>query len=175
MQFAGKNVFPLVKADSLFHGYFMDAEGNVYSNKAHSQRLAALNGSRTPSGRYYTLNGRAYRADRLIAMAKQLPSFVMETGQATTPVIVSAPAAPNNQPLPVGRTKSAAAAVKAKGFLLAHVGPTDRLVFGTDPVLHLTRSTAVEEATRVASLKPGTKVVLLQIIASVVAGGTQWE
>jgi hypothetical protein len=175
MQIAGKNVLPLVKTDSLLQGYFMDAEGNVYSNKAHHGKLALLGGSRTPSGRYYTLNGRSFRADRLVTMAKQCPSFVMETSFATQPVIVQAPATANNQPLPSGRTRSAKQAAKDKGFVLAHIGPTDRLVFGTDPVLHLARSTAVAEAERVANLKPGTKILVLQIVGSVVTGGTQWD
>jgi hypothetical protein len=190
MQINGLNVFPLVKADSLLQGYFMDADGNVYSNKglAGGNRLSKLGGSRTQSGRYYTLNGRSFRADRLVTSAKQCPSFVIETaGTTVTPVIVSAPVAAwpmiggqgpataNNQPLPAGRTRSAKQAAKDKGFVLAHIGPTDRLVFGTEPVLHLARSTAVEEAERVANLKPGTKILVLQIVGSVTAGGTQWE
>ena len=45
-----------------------------------------------------------------------------------------------------------------------------RAADGSDPVFAMR-----EEAERIANLKPGTRVVLLQAVASVVAGGTVWN
>lgn len=175
MQLSGMNVFPLVKMDQFMNGYFIDKDGNVYSNKVSMRTLTKLTGSSTPSGRYYTLNKRTYRADSLIARAKQHPMFAQEVYPAAVAVAVqlatTAPAAVT----PANKSKSAAKLVAAKGFVLATVGPSDKLVFGTDPMFQLDLPTATTEAERIANLKPGTRIVVLQAVRSVVAGGTKWE
>jgi hypothetical protein len=168
------HVFPLVQMDSMLNGYFMDASGNVYSNKSlHSAGvLAKLSGSRQPSGHYYTLNKRAFRADDLIRRARAHKSFVFET---KVPISSTAIDAAVDGVVCMGRTKSAERAVAVKGYVIATIGPSDRFVFGTDPVLHVGESTVKEEAGRIAALKPGTEVVILKVHASVVAGGVTWK
>lgn len=178
MLIAGHNVFPLVHHSNLLAGYFMDKDGNVFSNKSPntSGNLTRLMGSRQPSGHYYTLNKRTYRADDLVHAAERHMRFTAET-QSMQEALANAlpPASAAAAQLPLGRTKSAKAAVAHKGYVLATVGPTDRFVFGTDPVLHTTETTAREEAARIATLKPGTEVVILKAVASVTAGATVWK
>lgn len=179
----GLNLFPLSKIDRYMEGYHMAVGGEIFSTRGNAKGLPTrLAGSSTGSGRYFVLNKRSFRHDALIHMAKKHKDWAQDTAM---------PAPPTAWPLPtpgvaqkstgnclagqVGRTKSATEATKEKGFLLATVGPTDKFVFSTDPVMHLHRATAVAEAERIATLKPGTKVVVLQIVASVVVGGARWE
>lgn len=177
MYISGLNVFPLVKMDQYMDGYFMDQAGTVYSNKlSRAGTLSKLSGSSTPSGRYYTLNKRTHRADDLVARAKRHPAFAVEVNPsavAATKAIVSQGGLPVT--LPCNKSKTASKLLSTKGYVLATVGPTDKLVFGTDPVFQLDEATAITEAQRIAMLKPGTRVVLLKAVKSVVAGGIKWD
>lgn len=172
MYLNGLHVFPLVKMDSTMHGYFMDGIGNVYSNKTArpGSAITKLAGTKQPSGHYFTLNKRTFRADDLIRKAKAHKEFASEIRD-----LVGVHSALVEDAVVNGRTKSAKRMISLKGYVLATVGPTDRFVFGTDPVLHVGESTAKEEAARIANLKPGTEVVILKVHASVVAGGVTWK
>lgn len=169
-------VFALAKLECYLNDYYMTRDGTVYSMKGG--KPARLSGSKTPSGLYYTLNKRTYRADDLRKRAMAHALFADATAEFAvgSPAPVKAVVSPGSLPQAApGRTKSATQAARLKGFVLATVGPTDKFVFGTDPVLHLTDVTAKQEATRIATLKPGTKVALLQIVGTVVVGGAVWE
>jgi hypothetical protein len=177
MNLSNMHVFPLVKMDQYMDGYFMDQAGNVYSNKtSRNGTLTKMGGSRTPSGTYYTLNKRTHRSDDLYARAKRHPAFAVEVNPSAV-AVAKAVMSQGGLPvaLPANKAKSAAKLVEVKGYVLATVGPTDRLVFGTDPVFQLDEVTATTEAQRIAMLKPGTRVVLLKAVKSVVAGGVKWD
>jgi len=176
MLIANQNVFALVKMDVTMSGYFMDKDGAIFSTK--SGLLKRMSGSRTPGGHYFTLNKRTHRLDVLVSMARNHAHFAIETGLAKTPAPVAVDVAVYQGGLPValqGRTRSAASAIRIKGWMLATVGPTDKLVFSTDAVFHLMEDTATEEAVRIATLKPGTEVVIMRVYKSVVAGGVTWK
>jgi hypothetical protein len=169
-------VFPLERVNSHLNGYYMDHHGHIYSTKKGN--LQRLSGTKQPSGHYYTLGGISYKSADLIRLARARNDFLKETDanapnllpQRPLPTAISTLGAAYN-----GRTKVASNAIAKKGYILATVGPTDRFVFGTDPVLHLEEGTAKEEAMRVATLKPGTEVVIFKVLASVVAGGVTWK
>lgn len=162
-------VFPLKTIDVYMDGYYMDKDGNVWSTKGRS--VAKMMGSSTPSGRYYTLNKRTHRADDLVRRARAHPDFPTQT----SPKIVEEslrrdiPAYANS-----GRTTHAQNAVASKGFVLATMNPSGKLVFGTEPMYHLTDVTARAEAERVASLT-GSEVVLLKIVGKVKVQKAVWE
>ena len=167
-------VFPLKSIDVYMDGYYIDRDGNVWSTKGRSGSAPTkLLGSTTPSGRYYTLNKRTHRADDVFRRARNHRDFIAETSPTTALTQVAtkatAPAA-----LPPGRTKSAKAAVQAKGFVLATLAPNDKLVFGTEPVFHLTPNTARAEAERIAGAT-GSEVVMLNIVGKVKVQKAVWE
>jgi hypothetical protein len=174
----GLYVFPLSKMDVTMYGYFMDKDGNIFSTK--SGMLKRMSGSRVPGGHYFTLNKRTYRQSFLISMARNNDHFALETRspKAAAPDVVKSVVIQGGRStmegLP-GRSKSAASAISARGWMLATVGPSDRLVFSTDAVFHLMETTANDEAVRIATLKPGTEVVIMRVIKSVVAGGVTWK
>lgn len=180
MQLSNMNVFPLVKHSNYLAGYFMSADGSVWSNKnSRNGTLTKLSGSRTPSGIYYTLNKRSYSASDLANAAKRHPAFAGEVApkavayaqSLVTPVVVTAHGA-----VPAGnKSRSAGKLLATKGFVIATVNDTDKLVFGTDPIFQLDEQTATTEAERIANLHPGKRVVLLKAYKSVVAGTTKWD
>lgn len=176
MQIKGlsNHVFPLKKIDIYAEGYFMDAVGRVFSTKNRGTPVM-LGGSVTPSGRYYTLNKRTYRSDDLFRKAMNHGDFKAETGQASPSLPVKGVVAQGGLPVALsGRTKSAREAVGAKGYMLATLNPQGKLVFGTDPVFHLTDTTAKEEAERIAG-ETGAEVVMLQIVGKVKVQKAVWE
>lgn len=179
MQLSGLNVFPLVKMDRYCDGYFMDVNGVVYSNKtSRNGTLTRMQGTRQPSGHYYTLNRRSYRADALVSQARRHAEFGKETSAVVPPVVLPR-AVVSQGGLPVqivgNKAQRASKLLESKGYVLATVGPSDKLVFGTDPVFQLDLATAEQEALRIATMKPGTTVVLLHAVKSVVAGGIKWN
>lgn len=165
------HLFPLSILDTFMSGYLMCEDGSVYSTKT-SDKPVRLNGSVTPSGRYYTLNKRTYRADDLLRRAKAHSRFHAETSSYVC--AAAAAAAPKHDPAPVGRTKSARQAASVKGFMLATIGVNDKLIFGTEPMLHLSDVTAKAEAERIA-VATGQEVVLLQIVGKVKMQKAVWE
>jgi hypothetical protein len=61
-----------------------------------------------------------------------------------------------------------------KAYLLATLTPTGKLVFGTDPMFHLSEPVARAEAERVATAS-GSEVVLLKIVGKVKVQKAVWE
>jgi hypothetical protein len=184
MMFGTLALFPLVRVSQYMADYFVDKDFNVYSVRMKNRNAPArLAGTVTPTGQHnYTLNKRTFSKSVIKNMAASHADFLRETGQvapawptAVSPGATHGPAAVPTTGLPVGRTRSAKKVVGGKGFMLATVGPSDKLVFGTDAVFHESVETAKEEALRVAGLKPGTEVVVLQVIASVSVGGAAWK
>lgn len=163
-------VFPLKNIDVYMSGYYMDREGGVWSTRRrHSAYPVKLAGSLTPSGRYYTLNGRTHRADDVFRRASQHKDFMTHTGGAAGAL----PAQLAKSDLQ-GRTASATEAVSKKGYLLATLTPTGKLVFGTTPMFHTSDVTAKAEAERVAGLT-GTEIVMLKIVGKVKVQKAVWE
>lgn len=161
----GAYLFSLAELDRTLAGYLMDKDGNVYSTK-HGPAPTRLHGTSTHSGRYYTLNKRTWKAADLVRRANAHPLFFKTPSAAPVHATVAG--------LPAGRTKSAKAAASVKGYLLASIGPTDKLVFGTDPVFHLSDTTAKAEAERIAG-ESGKEVVLLQVVGKVKVQKAVWE
>lgn len=162
-------VFPLVLASQFLDGYFVSSAGDIYSTRsARGQGAVRLSGSKTPSGRYFTLNKRTYRYDDVIRMARNHKDFAkhtVATGQAVYKPMATTPGV---------RTNSAQQAVASKGFVLATMNPNGKLVFGTEPMYHLTDKSARAEAERVATVS-GNEIVLLQIIGKVKVQKAVWE
>jgi len=161
-----QNVFPLTKIDALLSGYFMDVSGNVWSNRNGGARI--MQGSRQPSGRYYTLANRSFNADNLKARCTNHADWVAEILGSPSNTFVAKPAT-----LP-GRTTSAKEAIAKKSLVLATVGDNDRLHFATDPVFHDTLPQARTEAERIA-MAVGKKVVVLQVVGAVQIQKASWE
>lgn len=166
-------VFPLKTIDIYMDGYYIDRDGGVWSTKGRSgSSPTKLMGSTTPSGRYYTLNKRTHRADDVFRRARQHKDFITETGNT-----VGALPETRTQDLAgvlPGRSKSARQAVAVKGYVLATLSPNDKLVFGTDPMFHLTEPTAKAEAERIAS-NTGAEVVMLKVVGKVKVQKAVWE
>lgn len=169
MNFGARRLFPLVKADSTLVGYYIDAAGHVFSGKASGGDVSLMQGTGAgPVGtRRYTLNKRTHLGGDLLRKARVHKDWATETNTAGGGATI----APENLP---GRTKSALDAIADKGFLLATLS-NDRLVFGQEPVFHVSVDTARSEAERIAGQTPGTKVVMLQIVGSVQILGAKWD
>lgn len=161
-------VFPLSKANQYLHGYYMDSACRIWSTRAGKQPQPLL-GSQNPSGHYYTLNRQTYRSEQLVRLATSHRDYIAETSDAKTSSAQLATGVCLK-----GRTKSASAAATAKGYLLATLTPDDRLVFGTEPMFHMSDTTAKEEAERVAGTS-GREVVLLRIVGKVKVQKAVWE
>lgn len=168
MQVAGipTPVFPLTHVGPYLDGYFMADDGTVWSTRGRAGP-GRLQGSQTPSGRYYTLNKRTYRADVLWRQVRQHRDFARHT-TANEPTTIAQPAVDE------GRVRSVRAGVASKGYLLATLTPNGKLVFGTEPVFHVSEATAKAEAERVAGLT-GAEVVMLKVVGKVKVQKAVWE
>lgn len=171
----GVNVFPLRVTFGRLVDYFMDAGGNVYSTKRGP--LRALAGSRNGSGEIvYTLAGVSYSRRQLTKVAFAHADFKTETGGFGEAIAVAEAIDRKVGGAVVnGRTQNANQLVANKGYMIATVGPNSRLIFGSNPTFHVGESTVKAEAERIANLTPGTRVVILKVHASVVAGGVTWN
>ncbi len=185
----GHNLFPLNNIDPNANGYFMDTLGYIYSQRARKGQLTKLIGSITNSGHYYTLGGRTIRADDLTRNARNHKSWGAETSGISTEAadilnqIRARSTARKNADMPrtdilkiIDRTyaQNMNAAILNRGVLIASV-QDDKLLFGTNPRIHVGEESWKAEMQRFAKVAPGTKFVALQIITSVVAGGLKWE
>jgi hypothetical protein len=155
------------RADSL-DGYFITATGRIISTR--KEKPAFLQGSRTPSGHYYTLGGRSY-------CAGLLGLWLAAAGRQGIWPSSAEKVAPSTEPrLPPGRTLDPQEAITGGGYVLATV-QDGRLLFGTRPTYHVgaeAEKTAKAEAERVAAVS-GKKVVVLKVIGAVTAGQVVWE
>jgi hypothetical protein len=160
----GMNVYPLSEYSNGLHGYFMDKDGSIYSNKVWGD-LKKLKGSRTPSGQYYLLGSKNISGAYLYNTVKSRSDFKRHA--LYHPVILPNGTAP---------VVSVADGIKERGWVIATVAEVDgdmTLVFSTKPVIHLTREKANAELERLAALKPGTTFVKLRIDGGRVMGGMQ--
>ena len=163
----GQNVFDMKRVNSVFVGYYMDANGEVYSAKAVQGRLTRLAGSNTASGRYYTLNGRSYRHDWLKAQIMTRLDFKQEVSQAVKAAQVASPADRSH-------ASTVEAGIAAKGYMIGRL-QSNAIVLGSEPKIHTTLKSVNSEMERLAGVYPGVKFVRLKIDGSVVAGGVKWE
>jgi hypothetical protein len=180
MKIGDKNLFPLNNINSRLNGYLMDRDGNIYSVKNTLGRVKMLAGSKTSSGHYFTLSNTTYRGDQLFSSAKAHKLFNAETAAPTTPASVTQIVA-GVKPLPVkdldekrSYAKSLAEGIALRGVMIAAV-EGERLVFGSEPKIHVTEQSFRSEMERLARVKPGVKFVSVKITGSVVAGGVRWE
>lgn len=178
MQFGTMNLFPLIKLNARYEGYFLSKEGAVYSTKRSSKPSDApykMTGSGYGYLKYYTLNKVSVDGNSLLRLAKAHKDFNVDT---SAPVAGVAP-----KVVTVAGTKRSHATaldqgIKGRGFVIAQVAVHDgqeHLLFGSKPAIHMTEASYRDEMTRLAAQKPGTKFVALKIVASVVSGGVQWE
>jgi len=182
----GQYLFPLRLLRLHFDGYYFDRNGGLFSTRGSAGRLKQLNGSRTPSGHYYTLSGTTYRHDVLFNEAKAHQQFranttgMTEADLAMQKAVVQTVGAIKDMRLgdiPEGvrsYARNVEDGVARKGVILATV-VGDKLVFGTNPKVHTTDNSWRDEAERIAKLRPGLKVVALKIVGSVVSKGVHWE
>lgn len=174
------NLFPLNLVDVNLNGYFVGADGEVYSTKQGKGATRML-GSRSLNGTetYLTMQRRTFGKRDIVRRAKSHSQFTAHTNQplvAPSQVAVEPQLASWPMPNPTARSHAAttAAGVAAKGYLLATLDG-DTLVFGTKPVIHLTDTSVKSEAERIAITKPGQKIVMLKIMGSVQAKAVAWE
>jgi hypothetical protein len=91
----GQNFFPIANVIPTATGYFMDVQGEVWSERAKRGTLTKLAGSTTASGRYVTLQtnsrfGQSYRYDQLTRLCQNHPQWkVLGMSGATIPVVVA--------------------------------------------------------------------------------------
>lgn len=170
MQVHGQYVFPLLKLNSRWSGYFVTRDGKVMSIRKNKDQMVELKGSQqySHSPRYLTLAGSTVGFNQVVTWARQHADWNKETTPLTSTEYKDAGA------MGFGRTKSAAEVVKAKGIMLATIGDHDQLVFGSKPVFHKESKTARAEAERIAK-ESGLKVVMLQVVGAVSVGKTVWE
>lgn len=169
------NLFPLTKLHfgTYLEGYYMDADCHIWSTRGTTPKM--LKGSKTPSGRYYVLNKTSYRADNLQLKARAHKDFAKDTGTTAQATPVRGAVAKGGLPVALpGRTVSAVEAASKKGFILATMSSKGKLVFGTDPVFHLSETSAKAEAERVAGIS-GAQIVVLQIVGKVKIQKAVWE
>jgi hypothetical protein len=90
----GRNYFPLSLVLAATNGYYMDAAGEVWSEKAKRGTLTRLTGSTTASGRYVTLQsnsrfGQSFRYDQLQRQCKSHPQWRALGMEGQAPVQVA--------------------------------------------------------------------------------------
>jgi hypothetical protein len=78
MELNGQHVFPLVKLDSTWGKYFMNADGDVISTAMHKSGVKLM-GSRSGYTHYVTLAGVSVNLPRLRSRAKLHRDWVAET------------------------------------------------------------------------------------------------
>lgn len=176
MLLEGKNLFPLTYIEARLIGYFMDSFHYIYSNRTRKGQLTKLRGSLTSSGQYYTLAGVAYRADALAGDARKHPAWAKETSPNILDQIRSSDSRLSAQDSTLDRNYAVSMdlAIKGRAVIIATV-QGDKLIFGTNPRMHIGEKSWKSEMERLAKLNSGTKFVALQLVSSVISGGIRWE
>jgi hypothetical protein len=172
----GMRLFPLNLASKGLEGYYMDASSRVWSTRAGAAKILA--GSNTKSGRYYSLNGSSYRADTLTRVAKQHQDFVLHTGAGPVGFAVLAKAEAAIQAnvaksTPRSHAVDVQTGVAQRGVVIASI-VDGKIVLGSDPKIHLTEQSWVDEMARLAQTKPGVTFISMKIVRSVVTGTVIW-
>lgn len=172
MMINGLNLFDLGTANANYKGYYMDRDFNIYSTRTGS--LKRLQGSMTASGRYFTLNGFTYRFDLIKNSAVTNSRFYTETQSTVAPATQAAAVAQlagsdNDRQY----ASSVQAGIKGRGVVIGSV-VNGRLVFGSDPKIHMTEKSWKAEIERLARNNPGVTFVHMKIGGGVVANGVTW-
>ncbi len=152
-------------------GYYMDLDGSIFSDR-RGKGLVQLNGSRTLSGHYFSLGYQKFRHDEIFNAAKKSPSW--SSHFAAVPTVSN----PRNVRADAKRSyaPNLPSAIKQKSVMIVSVTPDGyKLIVGSNPKFHTTEESWRSEMKRLASVKPGTKFIALEIKASVVSGGEVWE
>jgi hypothetical protein len=202
--FKGKNLFPISNVIPTATGYYMDAQGEVWSERAKRGILTKLDGSTTPSGRYVTLQtnnqtSHSYRHDQLVHLcrghwqwkaltatdtvkvAKTDLATAMGLKPAALPSVkqmaVSAVANHQTTQVAIGtrhHAPSVAAGIKARGWVIGKIHQ-GALSLGLEPKIHTVETSVDAEIDRLAKQYVGQKFVKLQIQGAVTAGAVVWE
>lgn len=187
-----KNLFPITKIIPSADGYFMDASGEVWSERGR-KNLLKMSGSTTTSGRYVTMQtngrfGQAYKLNDLQRRCKAhkdwnadtRPLPVVEPRKVTVPkTTLSSALGLSKSPVQVEvvSTRHHAAdaddGIAKRGWVIASV-KGKQLSFSVDPVIHTSEVSVISEMDRLAKQSPGVKYVKLQIQGAAVAGALQW-
>lgn len=167
-----KNLFPLSYVYPSLGGYYMDADGAIYSSK-RSKTLSRLFGTNSSGVRYYTLNKSSWSGTDLLRRARGDSRFDAETKTIITAKHIGA-----QLPIPAVDARAHAASLelglKAKGFMIGTVQGT-ALSFAKTPTIHTTEASVKSEAERLARLQPGIKFVIVKVCNVVVASSVSWE
>lgn len=154
----------------LASGYYMDVNGAIYSTR-RGKGLVQLNGSRTVSGHYYTIGGTSYRHDKLFEAAKKSKTWAAHVGGGLVEPMIGTRGSEKRSYAP-----NLPSAIKQHAVMIASVTPDGyKLIIGSNPKFHLGEDSWRSEMQRLASLKPGTKFIALEIKAAIIAGGVVWE
>lgn len=176
MRIHGQNLFPLsvILPNIQTDKYFMSADGSVFSTARG--KFVRLLGSNQYRGRTFTVpaasltfqcrNGGTVtvRHIELKSRATCHPSFTSHVKEEITLNTLGAD----------HHATSVEAGIKAKGSIIGRVHK-GRLVFGSEPKIHMTADSVKRQMERLAMEHPGVKFVEFKIGQSVVAGGVTWE
>lgn len=163
-----ENLFDLSKLDSRFRGYFVDAEGKVYSNKLGFFRALKPSAPRNGYNKYwnFSANGRAQairidRFARMLGLNDEYRSFAKAAKAAKELAAVAADSA-------------ATPAAMSNGFIVGTVLPHG-VSFSDRPKVHTTEASARAECERLAILNKGKTFMYVEIKGSVKASGVNWS
>lgn len=176
MQIGTQYLFPLSKVDSRLTGYYISADGKIYSTKQSADgRLMTGSGSYGSRVRYFTMNSQSYDGSVMYRRAQQHADWKTETTKPTASIAV----ADKTGAKVTGRSHAASvkAGVTGRGVVIARVAVHDgveHLLFGSKPALHMTEQSYTDEMTRLATQYPGVEFVALKVVKSVKAGGFTW-
>jgi hypothetical protein len=175
----GQPMFPLRNvSQNISTGYYMDRNGGVWSTRGSKDGAQAvqLKGSRSNSGTYFKFGqqwGSGWRHDTLKQMAMTHKDWAKETAE------FGAKAAELKAVLAKTPTSTRAYAetvldgIAQRGSVIGRVHK-GKLVFGSEPKIHLTAQSVRDEMLRLATTYPGTKFVRLVVDSAVVSGGLEW-
>lgn len=166
----GLNLFPLLSVNANWKDYWMGAGGSVYSTKKFvvPRLLKGQSASRFNS-KYYTLNGRTYSSEYLMALAKQHPNFPKDTSSLPSAMVKGT----STEVQARTHAKNLAQGIAGRGYVIAKVITVDGedvLAFGSKPSIHLSEASYADELKRLALSAPGVKFVGVKILGSAVAG-----
>jgi hypothetical protein len=179
--------FPLLKIRPNFSGYYMTANGDIYSTKQYKSPRKMIGGGTTRGGRTYTFsvsNSRlpvTERGDTLFALAKRHTDWAADTS-LTTPAESTNIARMPNFASPVSNigtaerhhAASTSIGIAKKGYIIGQV-QGEAIVFGSKPVVHTSLQSVKSEVERLAARSPGTQIIYVKIEGAAVANGIAWQ
>lgn len=175
----GKNLFPLSLTLVGAQGYFMDAAGEIWSERGRKGSLRKLAGTQTPGGRQVTLQTNVhlgfsptYKCDHLQHEAKRHRDFAKHTMNLIN--LATAMGLKSESIMNRAHADSLATGITAKGWIIGTIAD-DAITIGVKPVIHTTEASVNDEITRLATLKPGVKFVKLRIEGALTVGAPVWE